>query len=193
MLIKQILGVSASLITFIAYVPYIVNIFRNKTKPHTFSWFVWSLLTVISFFSQIAGGAGPGAWLMGTTAIICFLVFILGLKKGTKDIQRIDWISFVGALAAMILWIATKTPLLSVILVTITDAFAFLPTIRKSFNRPYEETLIFYFINVAKFILGLLALQKFSVITALYPLYLLFANGFFVIFLYIRRKQVARV
>jgi len=130
---------------------------------------------------------------MGTMTITCFFVFILGLKKGTKDIQKIDWITFISALVALILWIVTKTPLLSVILVTITDAFAFFPTIRKSFNRPYEETLIFYFINVAKHILGLLALQTFSVITALYPLYLVIANGFFVIFLSIRRKQISRI
>lgn len=187
---KQIFGAIASLISITAYIPYIVDILRNKTKPHTFSWLVWFILAAIAFFSQVAGGAGPGAWLMGTTTIICFIIFILAFKKGTKDVLIIDWISLFGALVAMAFWIITKTPLISVILVTITDALAFFPTIRKSFRHPYQETIISYFLNTIKFIFGMLALKKFSIITALYPIYLVFINGFFVIFLYIRRKQV---
>lgn len=192
MLEKQIFGSLSSLISFVVYIPYVIDIFKNKTKPHTFSWFVWTVLSSIAFFIQIVGGAGPGAWLMGTTTLISFFIFTLALKKGTKDITKIDWISLFGALSAMVFWIITKTPLLSVILVIITDGLAWFPTIRKSFYKPFEETIVSYFFNVIKFVLGLLALQTFSFITAFYLIYLIFVNGLFVTFLYIRRRQIAK-
>jgi hypothetical protein len=155
-----------------------------------FSWFVWSMLAGIAFGGQVVGDAGPGAWLMGIISFMCFVIFLLSLKKGTKDIQVIDWISLGGALLAMIMWIVTKTPLLSVLLITVTDALAFFPTIRKSFSKPYQETILMYLINTLKFILGILATTNYSVITVLYPIYLILANGSFALYLFIRRKQL---
>lgn len=193
MLAKPMLGLVASLITITAYIPYIFDIFRNKTKPHLFSWFVWTTLTAIVFFGLLAGGAGAGAWFLGITVVVCSFITALSFKKGTKDVQLIDWVCMFGAFIAIALWLITKTPFLSVIMVTITDALAFFPTIRKSYSKPYQETIIFYFINIMKFIFGLLALEKYSLITALYPAYLIFANGFFVVFLYIRRRRVKYV
>ena len=190
MSVKLFLALSASLTSIAAYIPYIIDIFRNKTKPHLFSWLVWSILVAIAFASQVAGGERTGAWLMGINTIFCLFITGLSFKKGTKDIQLIDWICMFGALIALALWIITKTPFLSVIMIIITDALAFIPTFRKSFNKPYQETIISYILHVTKFVIGLTALKTVSVITALYPAYLVFANGSFVIFLYIRRRQV---
>jgi hypothetical protein len=102
-----------------------------------------------------------------------------------------DWLSLLGAGIAIILWIVTKGPLLSVILVTITDALGFAPTFRKSYTKPYEETLITYALSGFKLIIAFFALEKISVITALYPMYLIFANFAFVIMLLVRRNQLA--
>src|SRR3990167_9255905 len=126
------LGILATLIAIYAYIPYFRNIFRGKTKPHAFSWFVWFLLTAIAFFAQVSDNAGPGAWVTGFTAVICFVIFIFGLKRGEKDIVWIDWLSLVGALLALGLWAITNEPLLSVILITLIDALGFVPTFRKS-------------------------------------------------------------
>lgn len=191
-MLKTILVTIASLMSVIAYIPYIADILKNKTKPHLYSWFVWTILTVIGFFGQLAGGAGTGSALLGTTAVICLIIFILSLKKGTKDIQTIDLFSIIGAISAMVLWLITKTPFLSVILITLTDALALFPTVRKSFSHPFTETIISYEINIVKQTLGLFALQKYSIITALYPVYMILANVFVVTFLAIRRKQLKR-
>lgn len=190
MLDKPTFGLIASIITIIAYVPYINDIFKNKTRPHFFSWFVWTILTAIVFLSQLFEGGGAGSWFLGVTVIVCLFISVLSLKRGTKDIQPIDWICMIGALVSIVFWIITKTPLLSVIIVTTIDILAFFPTIRKSYYNPYQETIVFYFLNITKFIFGVLALEKYSLITTLYPSYLIFANGFFFIFLNVRRGQI---
>src|SRR5581483_9736264 len=103
-------------------VPYIRGVLNGRTKPHAFSWLVYSVMTGIAFFGQIAGGGGAGAWVNGLTAIVCFVIFIFGLIKGRANIAFIDWFSLSGAAVALIFWFVTKGPLLSVILVTLIDA-----------------------------------------------------------------------
>src|SRR5216683_3417783 len=105
---KELLGLTATIIAFVSYIPYLKDILANKTKPHAFSWLVWSVITFIAFFGQLAGGAGAGAWVNGITAIVCFIIFIFGLIKGRKNIIFIDWISLVGAGVALVFWFVTK-------------------------------------------------------------------------------------
>lgn len=187
---RDILGLLAVIIAFVGYVPYFRDILANKTKPHAFSWLVWGILTGIAFFGQIAGQAGPGAWVTGFTTAICFVIFVFGLIKGRKNIVLIDWLSLLGAGIALLLWFITKEPLLSVILITVIDALAFFPTFRKSFSKPYEETVSTFTLSGLKFVFSILALNKISAITALYPLSLVLMNWIFVLMLIIRRKQL---
>jgi len=74
------------------------------------------------------------------------------------------------------------------ILVTIINLLAFYPTIRKSYWKPYEETLMTYLISGLKFIIAIIALENFSVITWLYPASLIFINLGFVWMLVVRRR-----
>jgi len=184
------LGILATLIAIYAYIPYFRNIFRGKTKPHAFSWFVWFLLTAIAFFAQVSDNAGPGAWVTGFTAVICFVIFIFGLKRGEKDIVWIDWLSLVGALLALGLWAITNEPLLSVILITLIDALGFVPTFRKSYSKPNEETALTYGLSSLKFAIGIAALDNVTLVTALYPASLVLANGIFVAMVLLRRQKL---
>jgi len=185
---KEILGVLAIVVGFIAYIPYLWLLIKRQIKPHIFSWFIWGLLTAIAFAAQIEDGAGPGAWVTGFTAMVSFIIVALSFKYGEKDITKSDCYSFVGALAAIPLWYITKDPLWAVILVTIIDALAFYPTFRKSYYKPNEETMITYTLSGIKFIIALMALERFTVTTALYPLSLVIMNGAFVIMLLWRRR-----
>ena len=78
---KTIIGVIAIVLTFIGYAPYIRDIFLGKTKPHVFSWLIWTIVTTIIYALQISAGAGPGSWVTLAVALTLFLVFLLGLKN----------------------------------------------------------------------------------------------------------------
>ncbi|MBI3573263.1 MAG: hypothetical protein HY092_03635, partial [Candidatus Kerfeldbacteria bacterium] len=156
-----------------------------------FSWLVWGILTGIVFFGQIAGHGGPGAWVTGFTAVICLVIFFLALSKGEKKIVLVDWLSLLGAGVALLLWAITKSPLLSVILVTLIDAFGFFPTFRKAYSKPREETLVQYVLAGLKFVLAFFALTKVSIITVFYPASLVIMNWAFVLMLVVRRRQLS--
>lgn len=187
---KAFLGVIAVSIGFIGYAPYFRDIFKGKTKPHAFSWLVWGVLTGIAFVGQVVSGGGAGAWVTGFTAVICLAIFSLALSKGKKDFPFVDWMSLVGAGFALLLWFLTEDPLAAVILVSVIDALGFIPTYRKSYARPSEETLFTYNMSSLKFVVGLFALGSYSLVTVLYPLSLIVSNTAFVILLITRRKQL---
>lgn len=188
---KELLGVIAVIIGFIGYVPYFRDISRGKTKPHAFSWLVWGVLTAIAFFGQVTSNGGAGAWVTGFTAVFCFIIFLFALWHGKKDFPLIDWLSLAGAGFALILWALTDDPLGAVIIVSIIDILGFVPTFRKSIKRPNEETMFTYTMSGLKYIVGIIALSNYSLVTVLYPISLILSNGAFVALLIVRRKKLS--
>lgn len=188
---KVIVAGVSILMTLAGYFYYFRDIFAGKTKPHAFSWLVWASLTTIAFAGQLSDNGGPGAWVTGVTAAISFVIFGLAIKKGEKNITITDKLSLLAAAFALVLWFFTSDPMWSIILITIVDFLGFLPTIRKSYHKPHEETLIAYVFAGLKFVLAIIALDHYSLVTWLYPASLVAANLFFVLMLLSRRKRLA--
>lgn len=187
---KATLGLIAIVIGFIGYVPYFRTIFSGKTKPHAFTWLVWGILTAIAFGGQIVSKGGAGAWATGFTAFISFTIFILALAKGQKDFPLADWLCLGGCVAALGLWAVTNNPLTAIILITVIDMLAFVPTFRKSYSRPESEPAFTYILSGLKFLVSLFALQKLSAVTVLYPASLVLTNGLFVAMILLQGKRL---
>lgn len=189
---KEALGAIALLLALVAYAPYIKDIIRHKTKPHAFSWLTWSVLAGIAFSVQLANNGGPGAWMMAFTACATLLIFLLSLHYGEKNILFVDWVSLCLAGAALLLWIVTDKPLLSIVLISFIDAVGgFFPTFRKVISKPHEETAVIYLIYAVSLGLSVLALSNLSLLNALYPASFVLINlamGLFIIF---RRRTLA--
>jgi hypothetical protein len=190
---KEFLGIIAIVIGLIGYIPYFATIFSGKTKPHAFTWFVWGLLTAIAFGGQVAGSGGAGAWVTGFTAFISFIIFALALVKGKRDFPLADWLCLAGCMVSLALWAVTDNPLSAIILITIIDLVAFIPTFRKSYAKPHSEPAFTYGLSGLKFVVGIAALEQFSAVTVIYPASLVLTNGLFVAMLFIQRKRLQTV
>jgi hypothetical protein len=176
--------------TLTGYWFYFRDIFANKTKPHAFSWLVWACLTSIAFAGQLDDHGGPGSYVTGTTAVAAFIIFFLAIKRGEKHVALSDKINLAAAGIAVIPWLLTHNPSFSAVLISIIDFLGFLPTIRKSYMKPYEETLIHYVLAGLKFALAIVALDNFTIATWFYPASLVVADLLFVIMLIVRRRAV---
>lgn len=190
MVIKEIIGIIAAGLVLVGYVPYIRDILKGKTKPHVYSWFLWGLVTGIAFALQISGGAGAGALVTLMAALMCVIVFTLGMRQGNKDITKLDTLFLILAFISIGVWRLAEQPVVSIIMVTAIDVFGFLPTVRKSIKNPYSETLSFYWINTFRFMLAMVALREYSLVTALYPASWALINGLFAVFLYTKRRSL---
>ncbi len=187
---KEIISAFASALTFIAYIPYVRDIIKGKTHPHAYSWLVWGFTTIIIFALQLSNKAGAGAYVSLASGVSLLIVFLLGLRYGKRDITASDTVFFILALAATAVWVFAQQPVLSIILLMVVEMLGFMPTLRKSWDKPYSETLSHYQIAIFRQALTILALQSYMIVTFLCPATWVFANTFFVIMLVFRRQQL---
>lgn len=189
---KNVISVVAIALAFLAYIPYIRDVLSKKTKPHIYSWFLWGLLGLIVFALQVKGGGGPGAYVTLSSALMSLVIFVLALKNGDKDIKALDTVFLLLALIAIAIWIFAKQPLLSLILLILIEVFGFFPTYRKSWNKPYDETLSTWVINSFRYSMSLLALSAYNWLTLLYPLIWTIVIIIFTLMLILRRDYMSR-
>jgi hypothetical protein len=185
---KEILGSVAVIIAIVQAIPYIRDIFRRKTKPHLYTYLIWSIVTALAFCGQYVAGGGPGSWTTGIMALISIGVLVLCFRYGTEDITLFDGLCLVGALIAIIPWWLMRDPLYSVVLATLIDVLAFFPTIRKTMRDPSSETLISYVLNLVRHPLSILALSVYSVTTVIYPVALFVMNAVLVVVILKQRR-----
>jgi hypothetical protein len=188
--VKEFLGLIAVGLAFLSFYPYIRDIFKRKTSPHLFTYIIWSIVTTLAFFGQVATGAGPAAWTTGVVAVLTILVLLLSFKFGTQDIRTIDFIFLIAALFAIVPWWLTHDPTLSVIIATFVDVCAFFPTIRKTYNDPSSETLSSYVLNILRHAAALSALASPALGAYIYPLVLLVMNTALVAVIFAGRKRI---
>jgi len=190
--VTAVFGYASIFISTVAYVIYCHDIMRGKTKPHAFSWLIWSVLGLTVYVIQLAEGAGPGAWTNGYAGLACAVIFCLTIKFGDRKVVWIDWIFLLAAGLAYLSWLVTKQALPSILLLTVIDFFGFLPTYRKSYSRPFEESASMYWISATKYLVSLFAFTTPSLVNLLYPVVLVLLNSVFTVMLYIRRYQLTK-
>ena len=169
-MLKSLISVVAIALTFALFYPYIRSILNGSTKPHTFSWVIWGFGTLAVFIAQMADGAGIGAWAIGLSALItCYVALLSWIKRTDLTITPADWVCLVSALLAVPIWAVTSNALWAVIILTAIDLVGFGPTIRKAFSRPHEEPVWFYAIAAVRNSLVILALQRYTPTTVVFP------------------------
>lgn len=188
---KDLLGIISVLFVIATVIPYYRGMYRGETKPHVFTWLIWTLTCGITGLAMFADGGGPGAWAMTLAGLINAITALLALKCGEKNITRADWVMLTLGLCAIPLWWFTKDPLWSVILLTAIDTTGYVPTFRKSWMKPKEEVALTYFLGGIWQVVSLFALTNYSLTTMLAPISYTIINATLIAFLLIRRKSLA--
>lgn len=188
--IKLFFGIASTVLSISAFIPYLRDIFKGGTKPHIYSWLVWTILQTIGALAQIKDGAGYGAWMLTLGAVICFSLFILSFKYGTKDVSTFDKWCLFSALVAIVLYFFLHEALYSVILISIIDFVGFLPTYRKTFNDPSSELLSAWVLAGGAYLASILAIEHYSTITVLYNASAFIGNFILVGIILVRQKVV---
>jgi hypothetical protein len=167
--IKILASTIATGIAIVAYIPYLIDMFRGKNKPHLYTWISYFLITAIVGYFQVIGGAGVGAIPTIMSAVVNVVILFYCFRFGTKDIVFFDKIclalSIIGVISYGILY---NMPLVSLIIVTIAEVVSFIPTFRKTLKDPFSESLPSYYLTLVKLSLILIALQQYNLLTILY-------------------------
>jgi hypothetical protein len=187
---KETIAIIASLLAVVGNVPYLRDILRKKVKPHPYTWLVWSIVSCILFFGQVAKGAGIGALPTAASEIFTVIIFFFSLQYGFKDIKKIDTIFLLLALLGIIPWVLTHDPTISVIIAVSIDLVAFVPTIRKTWKNPETETPLLYITNVLRHILMFFSLKAYNIATMLHSIVMITTNSIMTILIVGKRKKI---
>lgn len=174
---KDALAVIAAFIAIAGNVPYIRDALRKRVRPHPYTWLVWTIVSGITFFGQLAKGAGIGALPAGVAEVFTIGIFLFSLQYGFKYVVKTDKYFLAAALLGLIPWALFDDPTLSVVIAVSIDLIAFVPTIRKTWKHPETETPPLYAANVTRHILTLFSLQAYNVATTLHSIAMIITNS----------------
>lgn len=192
---KTIIAIVASILAFVGNISYLRDTIRGKIKPHPYTWFLWSIVSMTTFFGGIVKGAGIGALPTGIAEGFTIIIFLLSFKyfiQGkSAPIQKLDHVLLIVALLGLIPWIITKDPTISVIIVVTIDLIAFIPTLRKTWRHPETERPLLYQMNASRHVLTLFSLGSYNVATMLHSIVMIVVN--ILMSFFIQRKRQNKI
>jgi hypothetical protein len=184
-----IFGYISAILSIIMIIPYVRDILLLKTKPERASWFIWTVLGFIAFFSQMAKGASDSLWLTGGQTLAVFIIVLLSIKFGVGGFTGRDIKALIVAGIGLIVWYLTKEASWALLIVIIVDGAGTLLTAIKSYEDPESETLSTWVISGTSGIFGALAVGILNPILLIYPLYIVFANYLIVLMITLGKKK----
>lgn len=167
---------------------YLLSVLKWETKPHTFTMFLYAILTGILLYLQVLNSGGYGSIYLGITFIFCCLFFILSFRYGFKEITWSDKISLFLAILWIWLWLLYKNPFYSVVLFIVVDIFSTYPTLRKTYFYPYTENQYVYLIELVWISFSLLAITELNFINGGYLFYILLFDLIMFFLIFFRRR-----
>lgn len=172
----QIFAYISAFLSLLAIFPYLIDILKRKTKPERASWFIWSVLGSIAFFSQMAKGANESLWLVGAQTLGVVVVFLLSIKYGVGWFTTRDKRALIAAGIGLILWLLTREALFALYIAILIDCIGVFLTVLKAYKEPETETLNTWLISGTSGIFGALAVGSIDLILLSYPIYIILAN-----------------
>ena len=183
-----IFGIVAGILSFSAYIFYIVAIIKGTTKPSRSTWFIWSFIGIVLAISYRASGAEDTVWVAVSEAIAPTIIALLAIKYGTGGTDKIDIFAFVGSLFSLILWWLFDSPVVALTTNLAIDFFAAIPTIKKSWHNPKEEDRFAWSLTQTGNLFNLLAIDKIIFGVIIYQVYTFIIDGVITGILYRKRN-----
>lgn len=174
--IVTIIGVT--LVAFSA-APYIHAVLRGQVRPKLVSWGIWTVLASIMTLAAFQEGQLQSALLTGVTAAACGSVLVLGWRRGSRRMSRLDIICLLGAIIGVVVFFLVKDATTALAVSVAVDAVAFIPTLMHGWTNPEEESLSSFAMAASGELLVIVAavMSGATVAGLLYPVYALVFNG----------------
>lgn len=186
--IHRVSAIFSIVISVGSFIPYVWGFYKGKVHPHVVGWLIWSLLTAIVFLAQLFNGAG--AWTTFVICILCFVAVAMGMVRGDRGWTQFDKICFGLTLCSIPLWLLCGDPLYSVVLLTFIEILGFVAMTPKTWKAPETESLGYFVLSIIKYTAAAMALETWSMETALYPVATAIMAIMFSCMIFMRRVQI---
>src|SRR3989344_3962600 len=114
--VKATLGLVAGIIALLAYIVYVISIFRGGSKPNRATWWIWAFMGLVLALSYDFAGAGNTIWVPYVEFLGPLSIAILSLKYGEGGLDnKTDLLCLLGAVASVILWIVFNSQMIALV------------------------------------------------------------------------------
>lgn len=176
-LLEQIIGVAAGSLTILAQGTYFITLMKRKVKPSILSWFGWSVLLGVSFYSQLEGKG----WQWSQTSLIlssvaCFLIPAGAIALGYYSLIKRDWIFLALGVICIYIYVESNDPWYTTIYAISADLLMAIPTFAKAYKKPESEKTNAWYFSLTSWGLSLMICINHDFLYALFPIYLFLFN-----------------
>lgn len=170
-------------------ITYMIKTVKGKTRPNRVSWLVWSIAPMIASYAAIKDGVG---WIIAPVFLAWFnpfLIFILSFthKNAYWKLEKFDYICGALALIALGIYVTTKDAMLTILFSILSDFFAGIPTLKKSWNHPETEDYKIFLFSSISVLISFLSIKSGSFNKLSFSIYLLVFNST-ILFAILRKK-----
>jgi hypothetical protein len=171
-----ILGVAAALVAIADTIPYIRDTLGGTTVPHRGSWLIWSLLSVLVFFSQRADGASWSLAAAGIQVVLNGSIFALAVRRGVGGVSVADRLMLTIAAGGALGWVVADEPFVATACVVAADLLGFAMMVPKAYCDPESETLATFALASVSAALATAAVGSADPGLVIYPIYMCVGN-----------------
>lgn len=170
-IIKQVFGVSGTLLAIYAIIPYLVDVAKGHTKPHKMAQIIFMVIAAISFFGQLDQGATASIYLTVLFFIIPIVTLYLSRNTKVGSVTKMDIYTLLLCIGVIIVWSKTSSSELAIILITGVNFIGKILVINKINHNPDSELLLPWVLAVFASLLTVLSVGAFDWVLILPPLH----------------------
>lgn len=174
--LHSLLGKTAGVITFVAFVPYIFQMVRGRNRPNRATWIIWTVVGFNFLVSYRDLGATDTLWVSIGNFVAFFFVMALSFRYGEGGWTLFDKFCLAGAALGMGIWWFLNAPLLALWVSIVVDLFGAFPTLRKSWRDPEGEDFLSWVLFLVSNTVNLFAISDWTLAQASYPVYFFFIS-----------------
>jgi len=123
-----------------------------------------------------------------------FLIFLSSFvnRKSYRKLKKFDYICGLFSVLALVGWRITNEPLVAIGFSIISDFFALLSTLKKTWRHPETESPVAFITGLLSATTGFFALKTFSIAEIAFPIYLCLACTS-LIFAFYRKRIIKNI
>ena len=171
---------------------YIKDTLKGTTKPNRVTYLLWSIAPMIASGAALVSGVRWAVLPVFMTGFGPFLVFLASFVNPNSywKLRSYDYICGVFSVLALTLWGITSNPIIAIVFAIISDAFAGLPTLIKSWTNPETESGIAYFLAMLGTLTTFAAIKSWAFSEYGFASYIIFMDGLLTLAVY--RNKLTR-
>lgn len=176
-------------IQMVGIISYGRDVIKGTVKPNRVTWLLWSIAPIIGTVAAMSTGVKWSVlpvFMAGFGPLIIFIISFVN-KKSYWQLTKFDYFCGASSILALALWLITKQAELAITFAIISDLFAAIPTIIKSWQEPETETVAPYLAGLFGIMSSFWIVKLWTFSELAFPIYLIVLN--IILVLIIARKK----